>query len=197
MDTVEHGEVPEGFQVLQEGLATIIYRHGESFYNNVQVVNRDISVMMLRFYDDYRREQIEKLAEGTVPSCVKMITVKDDQGITVSLYFTVPKASWHMNSLGWFLNTDIGRSDPHRVIRVLVNCESAPYCQVVKSAPSSSAMVVVKLPATQNLEGFGCSKASLRQAYGRSVSPRRCLILSGDDSSGDDSTFYILNASRN
>jgi len=62
--TEEHGEIPEGFQVLREGKATVIYRHGESFYNNVQVVNRDMSCMMLRVYDDYRRERIAELGAG-------------------------------------------------------------------------------------------------------------------------------------
>jgi len=56
--------VPEGFQVLHEGQAAVIYRPGESFYNNVQVVNRDLSVLMLRLYDDYRREKIEGLSQG-------------------------------------------------------------------------------------------------------------------------------------
>ena len=45
----------------------MIYRHGESFYNNVQVVNRDISVMMLRVYDEYRREKLAELGEGSRP----------------------------------------------------------------------------------------------------------------------------------
>ena len=60
----DHNDVPEGWELLQEGKASVIYRHGESFYNPVQVVNRDMSVMMLRFYDDYRREKLAELSEG-------------------------------------------------------------------------------------------------------------------------------------
>ena len=63
-ETKNHGEVPEGWELLTEGKAAVIYRHGESFYNPVQVVNRDMSVMMLRFYDDYRRERLDAMGEG-------------------------------------------------------------------------------------------------------------------------------------
>lgn len=69
---------PEGFEKIVEGQASVLYRPGESFYNPVQallpsglvpsivwqVVNRDLSVMMLRLYDKLRREEIDKLGPG-------------------------------------------------------------------------------------------------------------------------------------
>ncbi len=43
------GVVPEGYEELVEGSARAIYKKGEVFYNPVQVVNRDLSVQMLRW----------------------------------------------------------------------------------------------------------------------------------------------------
>lgn len=43
------GVVPEGYEELVEGSARALYRKGEVFYNPVQVVNRDLSVQMLRW----------------------------------------------------------------------------------------------------------------------------------------------------
>lgn len=43
------GVVPEGYEELVEGSARAIYRKGDVFYNPVQVVNRDLSVQMLRW----------------------------------------------------------------------------------------------------------------------------------------------------
>jgi len=55
---------PEGFETISEGAASVLYRPGESFYNPAQVVNRDLSVMMLRIYDKLRRERTAALAPG-------------------------------------------------------------------------------------------------------------------------------------
>lgn len=44
------GVVPEGYEELIEGSARAIYKKGDVFYNPVQVVNRDLSVQLLRWF---------------------------------------------------------------------------------------------------------------------------------------------------
>lgn len=50
-------EVPEGFSVLTEGKASILQHGSDVFYNPVQVVNRDISVAVLRYYVEQREKE--------------------------------------------------------------------------------------------------------------------------------------------
>jgi tRNA (guanine26-N2/guanine27-N2)-dimethyltransferase len=47
-------EVPAGHEELVEGLAKVIYRKGAVFYNPAQVVNRDLSVLILRWLQRQR-----------------------------------------------------------------------------------------------------------------------------------------------
>ena len=56
------GELPEGHRVLKEGEASIIYNEArEVFYNNVQVFNRDLSVLMLSlFAEQFQTEQLTR-----------------------------------------------------------------------------------------------------------------------------------------
>ena len=42
--------MPEGFSVITEGAASILRQATESFYNPVQVINRDTSIAVLRRY---------------------------------------------------------------------------------------------------------------------------------------------------
>lgn len=49
--------VPEGFVPLTEGKATILQRKNEVFYNPAQVVNRDLSVTVLRYFCDLLQEE--------------------------------------------------------------------------------------------------------------------------------------------
>jgi tRNA (guanine26-N2/guanine27-N2)-dimethyltransferase len=45
----EEQQVPEGFNVVKEGSASILYPEGNQvFYNPVQEFNRDISILNLR-----------------------------------------------------------------------------------------------------------------------------------------------------
>lgn len=44
------GIIPDGFEELAEGCAKALYKKGEVFYNPVQVVNRDLSVQVLRWF---------------------------------------------------------------------------------------------------------------------------------------------------
>lgn len=55
-------ELPEGFTMVQEGTAKILYS-SDVFYNKVQVVNRDLSILAIKMYDEMRRKENPK-AEG-------------------------------------------------------------------------------------------------------------------------------------
>mmetsp|Transcript_39802 Transcript_39802/g.81889 ORF Transcript_39802/g.81889 Transcript_39802/m.81889 type:complete len:690 (+) Transcript_39802:245-2314(+) len=52
----EKEKVPEGYELVEEGLARMIYPKAENsvFYNPVQVQNRDLSVLMLSMYAERR-----------------------------------------------------------------------------------------------------------------------------------------------
>ena len=45
---------PEGFTVLQEGKARILQRENDVFYNKAQVVNRDLSLSVMRQFQKVR-----------------------------------------------------------------------------------------------------------------------------------------------
>ena len=47
-------EPPEGFTVLQEGKARILQRANDVFYNKAQVVNRDLSISVMRQFQKVR-----------------------------------------------------------------------------------------------------------------------------------------------
>jgi tRNA (guanine26-N2/guanine27-N2)-dimethyltransferase len=50
-------EPPEGFAVLQEGKARILTQLNDVFYNKAQVVNRDISLAVMRQFQKVRAEE--------------------------------------------------------------------------------------------------------------------------------------------
>ena len=48
-------DVPEGFVLIKEGQASMLFpKENEVFYNKVQVLNRDLSIMMLRLFAERR-----------------------------------------------------------------------------------------------------------------------------------------------
>eukprot|EP00898_Chlorokybus_atmophyticus_P008128 jgi/Chlat1/8316/Chrsp78S07725 len=48
---------PPGFSVLKEGQASILQKGNDVFYNKAQVVNRDLSIVILRLFIDKKREE--------------------------------------------------------------------------------------------------------------------------------------------
>ncbi|CAL8462795.1 g2328 [Coccomyxa elongata] len=50
--------VPEGYTLLKEGQATILQHGNDVFYNPAQVINRDLSIAVLRYFVQQRREEI-------------------------------------------------------------------------------------------------------------------------------------------
>lgn len=53
--------IPEGYEELREGLARALYRKGQVFYNPAQVVNRDLSVLVLRWLSRERGKNLRVL----------------------------------------------------------------------------------------------------------------------------------------
>ena len=47
--------VPEGYSHISEGKATILQQGNSVFYNKAQVVNRDLSMAVLRWFIEERR----------------------------------------------------------------------------------------------------------------------------------------------
>jgi len=64
-------EVPEGFVLIKEGQASMLFpKENEVFYNKVQVLNRDLSIMMLRLFAERRlrdKEAKRLKREGLTP----------------------------------------------------------------------------------------------------------------------------------
>lgn len=67
-------EIPEGFMLIKEGQASMLFPSGnEVFYNKVQVLNRDLSIMMLRLFAERRlrdKEAKRLKKEGLTPEQV-------------------------------------------------------------------------------------------------------------------------------
>lgn len=67
-------EVPEGFILIKEGQASMLFpKENEVFYNKVQVLNRDLSIMMLRLFAERRlrdKEAKRLKREGLTPEQV-------------------------------------------------------------------------------------------------------------------------------
>lgn len=53
--------IPKGYEELREGLARALYRNGQVFYNPAQVVNRDLSVLVLRWLSRERGKNLRVL----------------------------------------------------------------------------------------------------------------------------------------
>lgn len=54
--------VPEGLSKVSEGKASILFKQGEVFYNPIQEYNRDLTVMMLRLYQQQREREGSRVA---------------------------------------------------------------------------------------------------------------------------------------
>ena len=55
---------PEGYKVMKEGMASILIKGNDVFYNEAQVINRDLSTAVLRhFLPMLGKEREEALAE--------------------------------------------------------------------------------------------------------------------------------------
>jgi tRNA (guanine26-N2/guanine27-N2)-dimethyltransferase len=53
-------QVPTGFKTINEGCATTLYGEAnEAFYNKVQVFNRDMSILVIKMFDEIRRNEYE------------------------------------------------------------------------------------------------------------------------------------------
>lgn len=52
--------VPEGFESVTEGKATVLSKGNSVFYNRAQVVNRDISIAVLRWFAQQNSETKKK-----------------------------------------------------------------------------------------------------------------------------------------
>ncbi|KAK9861145.1 hypothetical protein WJX84_002997 [Apatococcus fuscideae] len=56
--------IPEGYQLRKEGKATILQQGNDVFFNPAQVVNRDLSVLVLQQFQQVRKEEGTLKAPG-------------------------------------------------------------------------------------------------------------------------------------
>jgi tRNA (guanine26-N2/guanine27-N2)-dimethyltransferase len=64
LDVVKGARAPKGFDMITEGTAHQIFREkGEIFYNKVQVINRDLSILVIKVFDEIRRKEHETKME--------------------------------------------------------------------------------------------------------------------------------------
>ncbi len=69
----------EGFKVIREGSAAVLFRAGgDAFYNKVQVLNRDLSISVIAAWDARRRAGAfrDRLCVGAVCAwalCVRVV----------------------------------------------------------------------------------------------------------------------------
>lgn len=57
-------QVPEGYQVIKEGNASILFgEKNEVFYNKVQVLNRDLSIAVISYFSKLRAKERAEKAE--------------------------------------------------------------------------------------------------------------------------------------
>lgn len=66
--------MPEGYKVLQEGKAKILQHGNDVFYNNAQVTNRDLSILVIKHFIAKRQEEI---ANGTLKPSRKLKGKRD------------------------------------------------------------------------------------------------------------------------
>jgi hypothetical protein len=57
-------------EIMQEGLARFLFEKGVVFYNNVQVVNRDLSVLMLRYLCELKQSEMDAAASAAALAAV-------------------------------------------------------------------------------------------------------------------------------
>ena len=60
--------VPAGFSHVTEGKATILQQGNNVFYNKAQVVNRDVSLAVLHWFIDDKRQHPRKAKRNQKPS---------------------------------------------------------------------------------------------------------------------------------
>ncbi|KAK9806734.1 hypothetical protein WJX72_000916 [[Myrmecia] bisecta] len=82
--------VPDGYTVLTEGEASILQRGNDVFYNPAQIINRDISIAVLRYFVKQRAEEIKsgKLKRprqrgGPTPGAADKAEAKDPGSIHI------------------------------------------------------------------------------------------------------------------
>ncbi|KAF0981134.1 hypothetical protein FDP41_012922 [Naegleria fowleri] len=76
--------IPSGYQCIDEGSATVLYANDtEAFYNKVQVFNRDVSTLVIKMFNETRKEEKSKPPTGRrkkkeVSSSTEMDTSSDN-----------------------------------------------------------------------------------------------------------------------
>lgn len=73
--------IPEGFEGVTEGKATVLSQGNSVFYNRAQVVNRDISIAVLRWFIQQNREvkkQRRRQGGGVKPAASATVKVSHD-----------------------------------------------------------------------------------------------------------------------
>jgi tRNA G26 N,N-dimethylase Trm1 len=60
--------IPDGFSHVTEGQATILQQGNNVFYNKAQVVNRDVSMAVLRWFIEQRHRHPVKAKRAQKPS---------------------------------------------------------------------------------------------------------------------------------
>jgi tRNA G26 N,N-dimethylase Trm1 len=53
--------IPEGMEPVVEGRCTVMFKKGEVFYNPVQVLNRDLSILFIKLFSEKRRAEEEEI----------------------------------------------------------------------------------------------------------------------------------------
>ena len=48
-------------EMIKEGQCTVLFNKGEVFYNPVQVLNRDLSILFINLFSEIRKEEEEEM----------------------------------------------------------------------------------------------------------------------------------------
>lgn len=83
---------PEGFEIITEGKASIIFsKENTVFYNKVQVFNRDLSILAIRTFAQRRQKEFEAAAEKKREKALKHIErLKQKQEENKETTITIP-----------------------------------------------------------------------------------------------------------
>eukprot|EP00735_Rhodelphis_limneticus_P001101 TRINITY_DN1165_c0_g1::TRINITY_DN1165_c0_g1_i1::g.17223::m.17223 TRINITY_DN1165_c0_g1::TRINITY_DN1165_c0_g1_i1::g.17223 ORF type:complete len:685 (+),score=131.30,sp/Q9LFU5/TRM1_ARATH/40.10/2e-133,TRM/PF02005.11/1.6e-118,zf-CCCH/PF00642.19/0.0046,MTS/PF05175.9/0.24 TRINITY_DN1165_c0_g1_i1:23-2056(+) len=80
-----HKPVPEGFKGVTEGKATILFSSDEEvFYNKAQVVNRDLTIIMMRLFIEDRERELRERFEEKKAKVIRDIEKLKEKGIDPS-----------------------------------------------------------------------------------------------------------------
>ena len=116
--------IPTGFSVIEEGQAKIIYgTENQVFYNNVQVLNRDLSIAVIKHFSTERAKEHDR-KEMKKMTCQKESSyeMQDFPGISV---FEALSATG-LRSIRYF------KEIPH-VTKILVNDIEPAAVEVIKT----------------------------------------------------------------